>query len=303
MAGLRISCPLQGHEGCSGKGFTKKYFIDHLGTRHFKSEASKASHKARIANDHFLFSNLDLALHQAGIWLCGECFCTHTFSKNCKHDVGDVVLAPSFDELAIHGIPMPLRPGMNIVKDYVIGGSVGTSVGDKIGEGSGSEVPLLDAESSFDINLLDRVFSMKICTVKCIPPRARLGFAKIFREALDKVLARPGDLSAWVQLVILPSCVLSTYVPTNRAQRRSGERERHQLDSITRAILRWKDPADRLGLVKDRLAVVPPSFNGVKKQKDPDGVNLGQCKRKLGDGQGAYVLWYRPTHTRHLAGA
>lgn len=116
------------------------------------------------------------------------------------------------------------------------------------------------------------------------PPRARLGFAKIFRGALDKVLARPGDLSAWVQLLVLPSCVLSTFVPTNRAQRRSGERERHQLDSISRAILRWKDPVDKLGLVKDRLAVEPPSFNGVKKLKDPDGVNLGQCKRKLGDG-------------------
>ena len=136
MAGLRISCPLQGHEGCSGKGFTKKYFIDHLGTRHFKSDVLKATHRARIANDPALFSTLDQALHQAGIWLFGVCFCTHTFSKNCKHAVGDVVLAPSFDELAIHGIPMPLRPALNIVEDSVVGKSAGTLDGDMIIEGA-----------------------------------------------------------------------------------------------------------------------------------------------------------------------
>ena len=84
LGAFRISCPLQGHEGCSGgneKGFTKKYFIDHLGTRHFKTAALKASHKARIASDLSLFATFDQELHQAGIWLCGECLCTHTFSK------------------------------------------------------------------------------------------------------------------------------------------------------------------------------------------------------------------------------
>lgn len=167
MAGLRISCPLQGHEGCSGKGFTKKYFIDHLGARHFKSDVLKASHRARIANDPSLFSTLDLALHQAGIWLCGGCFCTHTFSKNCKHAAGDVVLAPSFDDLAIHGIPIPLS--LNVVEDSTVGESGGTLDGDKIIEGASPEMPPPGVESSFDLNLLDRVFSKKICTVKCIP--------------------------------------------------------------------------------------------------------------------------------------
>ena len=114
----RISCPLQGCDGCSGgngKGLTKKYFIDHLGTRHFKTNVLKAYHKGRVASDFTLFSVFDLALHQAGIWLCGDCFRTHTFSKNCKHADGVVVSAPSFDEVAIYGIPMPPRPVLDMV--------------------------------------------------------------------------------------------------------------------------------------------------------------------------------------------
>ncbi|PWA64162.1 hypothetical protein CTI12_AA347150 [Artemisia annua] len=253
----RISCPLQGCDGCSGgngKGLTKKYFIHHLGTRHFKTNVLKASHKARIASDFSLFSAFDQALHQAGIWLCGECFCTHTFSKNCKHAAGNVVLAPSFDDVAIYGIPVPPRPVLNTVEGIVE--PVGTlATYEFVVEGSASVMSSLGVESTcFDINLLDRVFSRKLRTVKCIPPRLRLGFAKLFRSALDKVLASPGDLSMWVQLLILPCCVLSTFVPTNRAQRRSGERERCQFDCISRAILRWRDPVDRFGLVMDRLA-------------------------------------------------
>ena len=92
-----------------------------------------------------------------------------------------MVLAPSFDELAIHGIPMPLRPALNIVDDSIVGESGGTLDGDKIVKGASPEMPPPSVESSFDINLLDRVFSKKICMVKCIPPRARLGFTKTFR--------------------------------------------------------------------------------------------------------------------------
>ncbi|PWA62507.1 hypothetical protein CTI12_AA360760 [Artemisia annua] len=308
----RISCPLQGCEGCrsgNGKGFTKKYFIDHLGTRHFKTDSLKDSYKARVASDFSLFSAFDqalhqagiwlcgecfcthtftmvslgslarykdvkdvgvgMALHQAGIWLCGDCFCTHTFSKNCKHAHGVVIPAPSFDEVAIYGIPMSRRPVLN-VGDSDADESVGTlAIDEAVVEGANFLMPSLSVESAcFDINLLSRVFSKKLHTVKCIPPRLRLGFAKLFRNALDNVLACPGDLSVWVQLIILPSCVLSTFVPTNRAQRRTGERERCQFECISQAILRWRDPVDRLGLVLDRLVEVTPAVSKVKKTKD-----------------------------------
>ena len=44
MAVVRISCPFRGRDGCNtggGKGLTRKYFIDHLGIRHFSSDESK----------------------------------------------------------------------------------------------------------------------------------------------------------------------------------------------------------------------------------------------------------------------
>ncbi|KAL8158882.1 hypothetical protein V2J09_000419, partial [Rumex salicifolius] len=43
-------------------------------------------------------------------------------------------------------------------------------------------------------------------------------------------------------------------------ERRSGERQRCQFDSISRAILRWRDPSDRLRLVLDRSDVAPSSI-------------------------------------------
>jgi hypothetical protein len=153
LGASRISCPLQGHERCSGgneKGFTKKYFIDHLGTRHFKTDVVKASYKTRIASYFSLFSALDQTLHQAGIWLCGECFCTHTFSKNCKHDIGVMVPAPRFDDVD-NGL-----------------------------EGAASGVPPLGGELTFDVNLLDRFFSKKLRTVKCIPPGRDLALLSFF---------------------------------------------------------------------------------------------------------------------------
>ncbi|GJW41559.1 hypothetical protein Tco_0067404 [Tanacetum coccineum] len=281
----RISCPLQGREGCSGgngKGLAKKYFIDHLGTRHFKTNDLKVSYKDRFASDFSLFCALDSTLRQAGIWLCGECFCTHTFSKNCKHANGVVVPTPSFEEVAIFGIPMPPRPDLSVV-GCTSTGTIPTN--EAVVDGAVCQVHSLGVESiCFDINLLSHVFSKKIHTVKCIPPRLRLRFAKIFCSALDNVLVNPGDLSVWVQLLILPCCVLSTFVPTNKAQRRSGERERCQFECISCVILRWRDPVDKLRLVSDRLAELTPSFSGVKKSNKHDEANVVQCKRKLGDG-------------------
>ncbi|GKF34788.1 hypothetical protein Tco_0107988, partial [Tanacetum coccineum] len=152
-------------------------------------------------------------------------------------------------------------------------------------DGADSQVPSLGVDPiCFDINLLNRIFSKNLRTVKCIPPRLRLGFAKLFCSALDKVLGSPGDMSVWVQLLILPCCVLSTFVPSNRAQQRSGERERCQFECISRAIRRWRDPVDRLVLVSGRLAELTPSCSRVKKSTKHDETNVVQCKRKLGDG-------------------
>ncbi|PWA64211.1 hypothetical protein CTI12_AA346090 [Artemisia annua] len=190
--------------------------------------------------------------------------CLKGFRKWVPVIVGHLV--QKYEVLLIR--PSSVRPDLDMVGG-VVNEQSGTLASDEV------VVEVDDVGSScFDINLLDRFFAKKLHTVKCIPPRLRLGFAKLFRCALDNVLARPNDLSVWVQLLILPGCVLSTFVPTNRAQRRSVERERCQFEGISRAILRWKDPADRLGLVLDRLARATPSIGLMKKPKEQDEVNL-----------------------------
>ncbi|GJT72809.1 hypothetical protein Tco_1032095 [Tanacetum coccineum] len=66
-------------------------------------------------------------------------------------------------------------------------------------DGGASQVPLPGVEPNcFDINLFNR-----LRMIKCIPLKLRLGFAKIFRSALENVLRCLGDLSSWVQLLIL----------------------------------------------------------------------------------------------------
>ncbi|KAL8121383.1 hypothetical protein AgCh_018206 [Apium graveolens] len=103
-------------------------------------------------------------------------------------------------------------------------------------------------------------------------------------NALDKVLACPTDLSSWVQLLILPCCTLSSFVPSNRAQRRSGERERCQFEHISSTILRGRDSGDRMGLVKDRLTFLITSTRRLQKSRNFEEANLFRCKRKLADG-------------------
>ncbi|GJX99517.1 hypothetical protein Tco_0356536 [Tanacetum coccineum] len=143
MAGhniVRISCPLHGGEGCSGgngKGLTKKYYIDHLATRHFKTNDLKVSYKTRVASDFSLFSALDSTLHQAGMWRC--------------------------DEVAIHSIPVPPQPDSSVM-DGADAEYVGTTT-EFVVAGVASRVPLPGVKAiCFDINLLSRVFSKRFET-------------------------------------------------------------------------------------------------------------------------------------------
>ena len=83
---------------------------------------------------------------------------------------GVVILAPSFDEVAIYGIPMPLRPVLNVVDSAVTEVSGTLATDDVVVEGAVSVMLIHRVDSTcFDINLLGRVFSKKLRTVK--PPR------------------------------------------------------------------------------------------------------------------------------------
>lgn len=161
----KISCPFRGRDGCNsggGKGLSKKYLIDHLGTRHFGSKDSRRYLGDRIASDNCLFPSFDIALKKAGIWLCGKCWRTHSISKNCKHTNGMVILAPTSNDVVIYGIPRP---------------SVASDV-----PSMADEAPSLGSSSSFDVDLLGRVFLKPFRTIKSFPPNyvlALLGFSSM----------------------------------------------------------------------------------------------------------------------------
>lgn len=151
---------------------------------------------------------MDSTLHQVGIWLCGECFCTHAYSKSCKHADGVVVFAPNFDEIAIHGIPEPSMSGL-VVVDGAIDISICTlDRGRSLGIGE-----LGVSSSSFPANtdLLHKVLAGQCRTVKSIPKANRLGFSRCLKAALDKVVASPRDLASWILFLLLPYAPLGFF--------------------------------------------------------------------------------------------
>ncbi|GJX31972.1 putative reverse transcriptase domain-containing protein [Tanacetum coccineum] len=50
----------------------------------------------------------------------------------------------------------------------------------------------------FTLSLLDSVFLKGLRTVKPIPPKYRLGFSRVLKGALDKVICKPDDISCWL---------------------------------------------------------------------------------------------------------
>nr|GEY93407.1 RNA-directed DNA polymerase, eukaryota [Tanacetum cinerariifolium] len=56
---------------------------------------------------------------------------------------------------------------------------------------------LHDQHDGFTLALLDSLFSKGLRTVKFIPPKCRLGFSRVLKGALDKVICKPDDISCW----------------------------------------------------------------------------------------------------------
>ncbi|MFS8014296.1 hypothetical protein Hanom_Chr15g01342921 [Helianthus anomalus] len=122
-----------------------------------------------------------------------------------------------------------------------------------------------------DVALLERVFSLRFQTVKCIPPTCRLAFAQVLTGALRKVVASPGSVENWVQLLLL-SC----------------NRKSLQCSSILQALALWKDGSGFTDLVSSLLnsggdvgVAKRDSGRGEDNKKDP---NIKQCLRKVRDG-------------------
>lgn len=123
-------------------------------------------------------------------------------------------------------------------------------------------VPLLfflgpEEHCCFDLHLLDTLLSKGVHTVKTIPPKCRLGFSRVLKETLDKVIRTPEDISCWDSLLVLPLCLLKTFAPRSNMECRSAIRRQRQEGYIANAIRSWSTPGGRLLLVREVLAEPP----------------------------------------------
>ncbi|GJR24060.1 hypothetical protein Tco_0972587 [Tanacetum coccineum] len=145
-----------------------------------------------------------------GIWLCGVCFKTHTTRIKCRHgadfvsppDIGDGVV-----RFVIYDLAKPLAPSCSQL-DHV-------------------DSLLLDPHDGLTLSLLDSLFSKGLRTVKFIPPKCRLGFSRVLKGALDKVISKPDDISCWVSLLVLPLCLRKTFSPRSNLECKSANKRRN----------------------------------------------------------------------------
>lgn len=273
----RVHCPFRGLDGCkdgNGRGLTPPSFIRHLQSFHLSDDGAVEKFHKLLSTDHGMFASFESILKQLGLWFCCGCYNTHTLSKNCYHeDSQETIEAPAsadgFVSFFISGISRPTLDELSTVGNDLV------SFDDNHSEGI-----------IFDVPLLERVFRVKSNTVKSVPWKCRLGFARVLKEALVKVIAEPSNVLAWVQLLILPRCILSTFKPKSSAESRSGKRRSLQAEGISDSIRIWREPGGIQRLVCLFLSGDHARPIGVSCDDDIslEDLNLKQCKRKLGDG-------------------
>ncbi|GJZ23041.1 hypothetical protein Tco_0560500 [Tanacetum coccineum] len=144
---------------------------------------------------------------------------------------------------------------------------------------------VLDEHDGFTLPLLDSLLSKGLRTVKSIPPKCRLGFSRVLKGALNKVICTPDDISCWVSLLVLPLCLLKTFCSRNNLECKSGIKRQRQEESIVNAIRSWGIPGGSLQLVREALAEPSISWsNNDEENLDLGKRNVKQCKMKICDG-------------------
>ena len=175
MAIIRFHCPFAGLSGCqdgNGNRLVKTSLISHLRDRHFSGDALAVT-KISLATNRAVFETAEVTLKRMNLWLCGGCFKTHTLRSRCRHG-SDVVSPPDCGDgvvrFVLFDLVKPPVPSSDLAR-----------VND----------PVWEEHCGFDLPLLDALLSKGVHTVKSIPPKCRLGFSRILKEALDKVICAP----------------------------------------------------------------------------------------------------------------
>ncbi|KAL5714452.1 hypothetical protein ACHQM5_016415 [Ranunculus cassubicifolius] len=275
MPAAKVHCPCRIVDKCTGgvgnnKGYAPSYLIRHLKVIHFGAPGGPEKYKEFLRMDRGFYEALHNALSKVGQWLCCHCFTMHATSIPCKHEDGSHVAAPIMNngDSLIVGIQKPNTPLSQSEEDPQMLVANMTVDGDSPGFGF-----------NLDSMLGKKVFQMGIVTVKSIPPHCRLPFTRIYKDALSDLLACSSSILRWVRLLILPICILKVVKPTDRFERRSGNRLALQQEAILKAIQIWKEHDGVYRLVKG-LMVEGKGHRGIHKKGD----NVKQCKRKVADG-------------------
>nr|GEW64116.1 hypothetical protein [Tanacetum cinerariifolium] len=235
---------------------------------------AQAVTKKSLLTDLVAFERAEATLKRMGIWLCGVCFKIHTFRAKCQHgadsvpppDIGDGVI-----RFVIYDLAKPLAPPCSLL-DQVDG-------------------LVHDQHDGFTLSLLDSLFSKRLRTVKSIPPKCRLGFSRVLKGALDKVICTLNDISCWVTLLVFPLCLLKTFFPRSNLECKTANKCQRQEESITDAIRSWGVPGGSFQLVRETLAEsAPPMLDLDEEDLDLGERNLKQCKRKICDGHYTSVV-------------
>ncbi|GJV83123.1 putative reverse transcriptase domain-containing protein [Tanacetum coccineum] len=258
-------CPFRGFHCCpdgmaGSKGFPR--LVAHIKRLHLSSDDRRGALREALSTDCELFVSVGEALKALDQWVCGVCMCLHALSRACHHTDGMTRfkwVAGDVEEFIV-GIVRP-----QVRREVVpLGGVVVDEV------------------------LLDRVFSLPITTVKSIPHSCRMAFSHALAAALGKVAATPTSIEAWVKLLLLPRCTLRVFRPSNRQERRSGNRKSLQCHSIQRALASWGgDGFIELipSLFAQPLRVVSGKDDRVSgSDSSTVGTNIKQCLRKVSDG-------------------
>ncbi|GJY25966.1 hypothetical protein Tco_0400692, partial [Tanacetum coccineum] len=273
MAVVRFHCPFAGLSGCQDGGgnmLTKTSLITHLRDRHCNGDAQAITRQS-LSTNLAIFEEAEVTFKRMGIWLCGGCFKTHSLRSKCRHGKGsDFVSPPDCGDgvvrFVLYDLTKPHVPSSSELLDHV---------DDLV------QVP----HGGFTLALLDSLFSKGLRTVKSIPPKCRLGFSRVLKEALDKVICTPDDISCWVSLLVLPICLLKTFRPRSNLECKSAIKRQRQKESIVNAIRSWSLPGGSMQIMRDTLAESSPPLSEVDEEDiDLGERNIKQCKRKICDG-------------------
>lgn len=202
------------------------------------------------------------------MWLCIKCLQVHAWKKTCasKSHPAEIIAGPlneaSCANFLIHGTAKPLASS-NLSE----------------------ESTPTNAAIDLTVDLLNLIFQKQVRTIASIPHQCRLQFSRTPKSALDKVILQPANLHAWLQLLLLPICILNIYIPKCSTEERSSNRKRLQVAAINQAIQTWNEPNGCSRMIQNFLSQQkPPPKQPNKKQKKKEDPNLEAYKRKIAKG-------------------